>query len=268
MRIIQISDTHLSATHDHFAANTKLIASALAEYRPDLFIHTGDVSMDGAGQPHELELAKAWNDNLTAEVLALPGNHDVGDLPSLRPDQPVTESRLKAWNAVFDTDRWFRDINGWRLIGINAMLFATGLPQEDEQLDWLTSAVDVTKPIALFSHKPLCIGDLSEGPRGYWTIAPEPRARLRKALEGKPVRMVASGHLHIQRHATIDGVDHVWAPAASFVVGASQENLGGERRLGFVEHVFGKESVTSRFIRPDGLRELELDAVRSEIYPD
>jgi 3',5'-cyclic AMP phosphodiesterase CpdA len=46
-RIIQISDTHLSPGKAHFADNWAPLASWIAGERPDLVIHTGDVTVDG-----------------------------------------------------------------------------------------------------------------------------------------------------------------------------------------------------------------------------
>ena len=48
MRIIQISDTHLSPGKPHFADNWAPLARWIVEQRPDLVIHTGDVTVDGA----------------------------------------------------------------------------------------------------------------------------------------------------------------------------------------------------------------------------
>ena len=129
-----------------------------------------------------------------------------------------------------------------------------------------SSAADTTTEIRQQIAVESCIDALDEGPCGYWTVAPAPRKRLAALLEGREVRLIASGHLHIQRHKEIDGVSHVWAPASSFVVGAAQQDLGGERILGYAEHVFDGEEVTSRFVRPDGVEELLLDPVAKEIY--
>ncbi len=268
MRIVQISDTHHSVSHRHFVANTDLIARSLAQTCPDLFIHTGDLSMDGAQDPDDLRLARQWNDKLPGEVLSIPGNHDVGDLPSNRPDQPVTDARLSSWRSIIGPDRWLRSYADWHIIGLNAMLLGTGHREEEEQFAWLASVVRTDRKIALFTHKPLCIETLSEGPRGYWTIPPQPRARLLDVLAGKSLKLIASGHLHIQHQQAIDGVQHVWGPASSFVVGDSQEDLGGERCLGIVEHIFSGDTVTSRFMRADGLKDLLLDPVRGDIYPN
>ena len=48
MRIIQISDTHLSPGKAHFADNWAPLARWIGEQCPDLVIHTGDVTVDGA----------------------------------------------------------------------------------------------------------------------------------------------------------------------------------------------------------------------------
>lgn len=267
VRIIQISDTHLSARHRHFSRNTDIISARISQTSADLIVHTGDLGMDGAGDTRDLELSRDWLDQLPTEVLCVPGNHDVGDLASIRPDQPVDEARLSMWLHTIGPDRWVRDAGGWRLIGLNAMLFGTGHPEEENQFRWLEAVAANDRPIALFLHKPLCIDDLHEGSRGYWTIAPKPRARLVALLADLPVKLIASGHLHIERKREFGGVSHVWCPAASFVVGDIQEDLGGTRRLGYVVHDFGGETVTSRFVRPDRLEDLPIDPVIHEIYP-
>jgi len=268
MRIVQVSDTHLSATLEHFQGNVDKIALALGGLKPALFIHTGDVSMDGVRVRKDLEVARDWNALLPAPVLSLPGNHDVGDLATIRADQQLNDERLAVWRDVIGPDWWSHDLGGWQLIGLNAMLFGTGHLDEGVQFEWLASILQSERPIAVFLHKPLCVEDIDEGPCGYWTVAPQPRARLMALLAARPVKMIASGHVHVERQRVVDGVDHVWCPAASFVVGASQEDLGGEARIGYAVHDFGADRVVSRFVHPDGVEALELDAVRDEIYPD
>ena len=268
MRILQISDTHLSVKYSHFLRNAEIISRHICAQSPDLIIHTGDLSMDGAGGVvGDLEMARDWNAELPSVVLSIPGNHDVGDLPTLNPSQGLNGEKLEQWRKTIGPDRWVRDVGGWRLIGLNTMLCSTGHPDEAEQLAWLEEQLTDDWPIAIFSHKPLCIDELDEGPCGYWTIAPEPRSRLVSLLAGKPVKLIASGHLHIQRQKVIEGVSHVWSPASSFVVGAMQQDLGGERVIGYLEHIFDADTVTSQFIRPDGVEDFEFDSVRSTIYP-
>lgn len=267
MRVVQVSDTHISAVHEDFAANVERVAAHINALKPDLVIHTGDVSMDGAGTARDLELSRAWLKKLPAPTLAVPGNHDVGDLVSIKPDQPVDDSRLAAWREVLGADRWRHDVPGWRLIGLNAMLFGTGHPEEQRQLEWLAPELRTDRQIAIFMHKPVCIADPAEGPRGYWTVPPEPRRQLLDLFEGRPICMIATGHLHIHREVSIGGVSHVWAPSAAFVCGESQEDLGGRRSLGVMEHEFTESGVATRYLRADGLQDLKIEPVIARIYP-
>ncbi len=128
MRIIQISDTHVSREHDDFSANVALVGAEVAATAADLVIHTGDLSMNGAVGPDDLDDALAWMRTLPQPALWLPGNHDVGDLPDLRADQRLDDERLARYRDRAGDDRWMRDAGGWRLIGLDAMLCATATP--------------------------------------------------------------------------------------------------------------------------------------------
>ena len=91
MRIIQISDTHLSPGKAHFIDNWAPLARWIAEQRPDLVIHTGDVTVDGADVDADLEYAAGLLRALGVRFRAVTGNHDVGDAGSDR--QPVNDER-------------------------------------------------------------------------------------------------------------------------------------------------------------------------------
>lgn len=266
-RLIQISDTHISARHAHFAANVEAVARDVAARDADLVVATGDLCMDGAGDPADLDAVQAWVARLGKPVACVPGNHDVGDIAAIRPDQLVDDARLAAWRSRLGDDFWSIDVEDWRLIGLDAMLFDSEHPEEARQYAFLEAAAATDRRIALFLHKPLFIDTVDEGPRGYWTVKPAPRARLLAALGTAELGLVASGHLHIAEARTIDGVDHVWGPSAAFVCGPIQEDLGGARVVGLVEHVFEGRTVTSRFVRPDGVEDTPLDPVHDEIYP-
>ena len=69
MRLIQISDTHLSRSKPHFADNWPPLAEWIAAQRPDLVIHTGDVTVDGADVEDDLAYS-AQLMNGTWEALA------------------------------------------------------------------------------------------------------------------------------------------------------------------------------------------------------
>ena len=76
MRVVQISDTHLSPGKRHFGDNWAPVARWIAAEQPDLVIHTGDVTVEGAG----LEEDARWLGGLCCARgvpwLAVLGNHD------------------------------------------------------------------------------------------------------------------------------------------------------------------------------------------------
>jgi 3',5'-cyclic AMP phosphodiesterase CpdA len=140
LRLIQISDTHLSPAKPHFAANWAPLAAWIADERPDLVIHTGDVSIDGADSDDDLRHCAGLMRRLGVPFRAVPGNHDVGD--SRHRHRPVDARRLLRWRRHFGADRWVEDVEGWRLIGIDALLFGSGGPEEHEQLAWLEDSMN------------------------------------------------------------------------------------------------------------------------------
>ncbi len=267
MRIIQISDTHLSTVHSHFADNVAATTSWLAGMDADLVIHTGDLAMDGAAYASDLALGAQWMKETGRDIHAVPGNHDVGDHADIKPSQQVDDARLEQWRTLVGPDFWSLDRNGWRLIGLNAMLMGTGHREEARQLDWFAQVLETKAPVAVFLHKPLFIEDPQEGPRGYWTVTPEPRAKLLALMKGADIRLVASGHLHIHHQYSHGHTQFVWGPASSFVVGGSQEELGGHRLLGAMVHDFTDGAVTSSFVRPEGVEDRLIDPVGHIIYP-
>ena len=63
MRIIQVTDTHLSPGEAHFYDNWAPLARWIASHRRDLIIHSGDLTGDGAEIDEDLAYAvdlRAW----------------------------------------------------------------------------------------------------------------------------------------------------------------------------------------------------------------
>lgn len=270
MRIIQISDTHISRRHPLFADNVAVVRAWLERTPCDLVVNTGDLSMDGASEAEDLADAAAWHEGLGVPFLAVPGNHDVGDVAELRSDQMLDDARLARFRELVGADAWVREIAGWRLVGLDAMLLGTGHPEEERQFEWLAETLSGQAPTALFLHKPLFVDDPGEGPRGYWTVRPEPRRRLLDLLRGVDLRLVASGHLHVARLRVFDGVPHVWAPSAAFVCGPIQgDDIPGERRIGAVIHDFDETTIASRivFLDGEGAENRVIDPHIAAIYP-
>jgi len=250
MRIVQISDTHLSQNKPRFFDNWPPLAAWIVDQHPDLVIHTGDMTFDGAGLEADLSFSAHLMDEPGIRWRVVAGNHDVGDARDAR--KPVNTERLGAWQRHFGPDRWVEDVaegaHRWRLVGLNAMLIGSGEPEEDEQTSWLEQVMAEAgeRRIAWFLHRPLFLEYPSEGDTGYWSIKPQPRGPLLALVRRHRVALVASGHLHKARDFAFEGTRYIWSPASSFLVGAMQPEMPGEKRLGAVVYELDNATLTAR----------------------
>lgn len=267
MRIVQITDTHLSPVKPHFNSNWEPLVAWLEEQKPDLIIHTGDLTVDGADVEDDLAFCRARLDALPARVLSLPGNHDIGHLPGTR--QPVNATRLQRWQHHIGPDRWAENFNGWRIVGLNSLIIGSDTAEEEEQFQWLEDELEKSggNPVAIFAHKPLFVDDPDEGDSGYWGIRPAARQRLYNLFAEYNVRLHASGHLHRAWEGEAFGTQYIWAPAAAFIVGPMERDLPGERFLGAVIHDLG-ETARSEIVRIGEMTPYVIDDVMHEVYPD
>jgi len=269
MRLIQISDTHLSPGKAHFADNWAPLVGWIAEQRPDLVIHTGDVTVDGADVEEDLRYAAELMRSLAVRFRAVPGNHDVGDAGHNH--QPVSEERLQRWRTHFGPDRWVEDVEDCRLVGFDAMLLGSGEREETLQADWLDAVMNDApgRRIAWFLHRPLFLHSPDEADTGYWSVKPQPRARLLELARRYSVGLVASGHLHKAHDFLNDGTRYIWAPATAFLVGPGMKAppMPGESRLGAVVFEIDRGEIKARIIEVPGLSRHWIDDVAEEVYP-
>ena len=267
MKIIQITDTHFSPTKRHFNGNWAPLLSWIEAQGPDLVIHTGDLTVDGADHADDIAFSMELMRQVSAPMLIVPGNHDVGHLPGSQ--QPVDAVRLERWNRIIGADRFVRDIEGWRLIGFNSLLLGMSDAAEEEQLAWLAEAFVGAdgRRIALFTHKPLFVDDPHEGDTGYWSVRPDPRARLYALMQSHDVGLVASGHLHWAWQGMWDETALVWGPSAAFIIDTLEREMPGERLVGAVIHEFSGGTVTSQIVAVPGMTAHVIDDVIDEVYP-
>lgn len=268
-RIIQISDTHFSRITPHFAVNLEPLRDWMREQHPDLIVHTGDVTVNGADSDDDMRDVAEMMRSLGAPFLAVPGNHDVGEAGN--PYQPVNDERLWRWRRQFGPDRWSRDIEDWRLIGFNSMLFGSGHPDEAAQMAWLDNVTAHAAPrrVAWFTHRPVFIERPDEGDRGYWSIKNASRKPLLDLIRKHHVALVATGHLHKWRDVTIDGCRYIWGPSEGFLVGPKEQpiELPGEKWLGAAVYELDGTELSVRHAAIPGLVELWIDDMVHEIYP-
>ena len=240
MRIVQISDTHLShrggPTNDNLA---RLIPFVNEELRPDLVVHSGDVLIADPDSAADRDTARDLLGRISAPLRVVPGNHDVGE-PG---DEPwaglgATSARVAAFTSAFGPDHWVSRLGDYAVIGINTEILSTGLPEEQAQWDWLETVPEQVggRPALVFGHKPL------------WPPAPGPaenavsvpgieRYRLLRALAGVDVRVYGHGHLHQFAIGRYGDALNVTAPSTAFAR-RDLEGLAGHglQQAGVVEY--------------------------------
>ncbi|MBG03125.1 MAG: hypothetical protein CMM59_03515 [Rhodospirillaceae bacterium] len=248
--IVQVSDTHLCEIFPYFADNWQHFAKEMEALKPDLLIHTGDISLSGTMDDQAMRHIRNEIDRLPVQCLAIPGNHDIGTTGG--PLKPISEERIGHWQTHFGEDRFAFDIEDWRLIGLNTEILGSGLPSEDLQWVHLETACANAggREIGIFLHRPL-FEKTPDEPSSRWSLIAEPRARLIERLRAHKVRFVASGHLHRYRYISLEGIDLVWCPTTAFVT-ASTKNDGCIRRVGYLKWTFEGRHVRHEFIEPDG----------------
>jgi 3',5'-cyclic AMP phosphodiesterase CpdA len=261
-RVIQISDTHLTAESPAFVANFDAMVSLVAARRPDLVVNTGDVTMDGAHRLADLPFARGWHDRFDVPCLFIPGNHDVGDNP-WKPDvaDPITDEQLGRYRWHFGDDWWLVDAGPWVLLGVNAQLFGSGLHAEETQWSFIEGVPERARgrPVALFIHKPLFKDDPGETDVSGRYVPPFARHRLARALDDAGVRLVASGHVHQHRQHRVRGVEHAWAPSTAFILPDRRQPLIGVKHVGFVAYTFDTGTVQVEIVEPPQLTNFDRD---------
>lgn len=218
--VVQVSDTHLSETHAYFIDNFRVFADEMAELKPDLIVHTGDVSFNGPARPADLDFARQQLDTLGVPVLALAGNHDIGEAPRhSRLQQPINDERIRAWTDAFGPMFWQHDLAHWRLIGLDTALMGSDRHEEQQQLAFLEDSLSTrgSRRAMVFMHMPP-FEDEPDDPRPTTSCVPhDVRIDLLDRLQRGGVAVIACGHLHVYRQLTHRGMQIVWAPTTAMV---------------------------------------------------
>lgn len=254
LRIVQVSDTHLSRSHAYFQDNWNAFLDCMAEEKPDFVFVTGDMCLNGPKVPEDLVFARKEMDRLPVPWRAIPGNHDIGDTPpDTRLKGPITRSRRAAYRDAFGDDFWVQDLEGWRFIGLNAQLMDSGLPGETTQLKMLTDGLDSLegRHAAILIHKPLYNRSAHERGQSLQALWPKSRKRVLALCEKHKVKLVASGHRHCYRSLRHGATRLVWAPATSFIdTRKSKEGLRLIRRVGFIRYTLDGARVKHDLVEP------------------
>jgi 3',5'-cyclic AMP phosphodiesterase CpdA len=224
MRIIHLSDTHLDRTdapNRHGVNATESLRLMLGELRHqrdvDAVFVTGDIADDGAVEAYttarELitEFARRW----AAPVFFTTGNHDEREaFGKVLGSGHLAADGTERAEAVIASARGERaavsTVAGWRVVTLDSLV-----PGKvhgwlgDEQLAWLrgvlaTPADAAHGTILAFHHPPLALD--VETQRVFGLRDPD---ALADVVRGSDVRVVLTGHFHLQLFGMLAGVP-VW----------------------------------------------------------
>jgi 3',5'-cyclic AMP phosphodiesterase CpdA len=233
MRIVLVTDTHVSPAAPECNENWAGVRAFVARAHADLTIHLGDITVDGTHDRGEFDWALQLAADWPTPLRFLPGNHDIGDNPpglGIAAKEPLDLERLAQYRAAFGPDRWSLDADGWQLIGLNAQLFGTDTAAEAEQWGWLAAQLDRQRT-ALLLHKPLFQTGPDDPPHIRYLPLPA-RRRLLAMLDQADVPVVLSGHTHQYLDRDFAGRRHVWLPSSAFYIPDSIQDRVGEKIVG------------------------------------
>lgn len=257
--VLQVSDTHLSPNAPGSVENWEHIVEFVGRVRPDVVVHTGDITLNGAGEPDELSFAREHLDQLDVEWFAVPGNHDIGEAGY--PKQPVNDERRASYEAVLGDRCWTTHVGGWRFVGTDSQTLMTESESADDEWARLEAEISnpSTGPTAVFLHRPLIPGRDDETEIEMRYVYGTARERLLDVVERLDARLVASGHVHQWRALEFGERPHVWAPSAWAMVPDFVQPDLGVKVVGMVEHRLGDDgSVISGLAAPSGMAQLTM----------
>ena len=237
LRIAVIADSHFHpdgvpaqaawASDALFNARNAETVRSVNRADPAIVVHLGDVPHPVPGLPEHdaaLEVAARTYADLAAELLVVPGNHDVGDKPHPWAPAPKADAaRHDRFRDRWGPPWWVREIGGIRLVGIDTPVLNGGGPIEEAQWDFLASLVDPApdrgEPSVrtfAFLHYPPFLTDPDEAEH-YDNLAEPARQRLITWFRAARVEAVFCGHVHHPFWNHHDGVDYYLLPSTAFV---------------------------------------------------
>ena len=268
MKIVQISDTHLTAAGGPMEEAFRILARHLAdEVQPDLVVHSGDLQFLHPDDQVDRARARELTDLIEARLLVVPGNHDVGE-PGPDPWKgiTVTAGRVAAHEAVFGPDHWRHDTDEAVLLGIDSELLGSGLHREADQWRWIEETLAdlrgdaIRRPVLLFLHRPVWAVSAEAVEHSRVDVGPVARERLLGLLEGVALRAVGCGHVHRYRQVRRGGAIEVWAPPVGFLAPGYGLPEGREE-LGYVEYEVAGAEVRATFHMVPGIRRITVAEV-------
>ncbi|MFC8358848.1 metallophosphoesterase family protein [Streptomyces griseorubiginosus] len=217
MRILQLSDTHVERTdapNRNGVNATESLRLMLAELRHlrdvDAVVVTGDIADEGEVEAYTTvrELVGEFARPLNAPVFYTTGNHDEREAFG-----KVLGSGHAEPERVLESDAAERaavsTVGGHRFVTLDSLVPGKVYGRiSPAQLDWLREVLSTPAEhgtVLAFHHPPISLG-LSVTQRVFGLLDP---GELAAAIRGSDVRVVLTGHYHLQLFGMLESVP-VW----------------------------------------------------------
>ena len=267
MRLLVVTDSHLAADARAIVGNWHAAAAYALRAGIDGTIHLGDITLDAASRPEQLDEARAFVDAWPTPIRLIPGNHDVGDNRDTTgvPERSwLSPGSLARYRAAFGADWWSFAAGEWTVVGLDVQLFGSGLDAEEAQWRWLDETfADAPGPIVCCLHKPLFENRDTDADHNLRLVPHAARNRLFERLAAHDVRLVLSGHAHQHLDRVVDDVRHVWMPSCAFVFPDSLQPRLAEKIVGVGVLELDGDDYRFDVVAPDAMRRLGVDAIPS-----
>ena len=229
-----LSDSHVNEAEERSLspypcnrlANGRLrwVVREINRHRPAFTLHLGDMGNplpELPAYPEAAALFKSITGELEAPLYCIPGNHCVGDKPrGWVPVPRVSNKALRDYEQHYGEPRYSFDHGPCHFVGINSLLFNSGLRREQEQRRWLerdlAAAAAEGKRLWVMMHYPLFVAVPDEAD-SYDNLGEPGRSWLLELLERHRVEAVYSGHVHNYFYNRYGDTHLYTLPATSFV---------------------------------------------------
>jgi serine/threonine-protein phosphatase CPPED1 len=202
---------------------------------PDLVVVCGDL----VNKPDEKSFAdfNAAKARLTGPCYVAPGNHDLGNEPTLQ--------SLKQYRRLVGKDYYAVDHKGCMFVVVDSQLWKTPVVGEMEKQDrWLAQTLEFgakkQRRVFIVMHHPLFVKEAEE-PDNYFNLPSGKRRELLALFERSSVVAVLAGHTHTAVTHEYHGIQIVNSETTS-------QNLD-KRPYGFrVWHVEAQRPYQNEFV--------------------
>lgn len=227
-----ISDTHCNEQENFSASAYPANAEAnprarhafarLERERPAFIMHLGDMINPVPELPTYRDAAAQFKEitsSVTAPVHVVPGNHDIGDKPvGWMPAGTIDPESIAIYEKAFGRHFYAVRHEGVRFLVLNAPLINSGLPQEEEQRNWLETELAENADVRtfVFIHYPLFVSDPDE-PGSYDNIEEPGRSWLIRLVQKYKPEALFAAHVHNFWYDVLGETETYVLPSTCFI---------------------------------------------------